>query len=215
MSGTPLTRALRGPAPAPKSAPIDAFRTARSWFLAGRRVDMQQLAAELGVSRATLYRWCGSREQLLGEVIWSINERMLEETRSRSRGTGRPLIIRVLSRSMSRIREFEALRRFVAEDPEYALRILTSNKSVVQGRLIEWCTDLLRQEVDLRADLDPADLGYAIVRVCESFVWSDMITGAPPATDKAVRIVDLLIAAAEAPQGTSATATEPETRLPR
>jgi AcrR family transcriptional regulator len=197
MSTTPLARALRGPSPAPRSAPIDAFRLARSWFLAGRRVDMQQLAAELGVSRATLYRWCGSREQLLGEVIWSINERSLNETKAKARGSGRELLTRVLQKSLAQIRSFDALRQFVAEDAEYALRIITSKQSVVQARLIEWTADFLREEVELRDDIDVADLGYVIVRVCESFVWSDMITGAPPATDKAVKIVDLLIAAAE------------------
>jgi hypothetical protein len=51
--------------------------------------------------------------------------------------------------------------------------------------------------VRLRDDIDIDDLSYVIVRVCESFVWSDMITGAPPATDKAVKIVDMLISAAE------------------
>jgi AcrR family transcriptional regulator len=197
MSTTPLARALRGPSPAPKSAPIDAFRLAKTWFLAGRRVDMQQLAAELGVSRATLYRWCGSREQLLGEVIWSINERSLNETKAKARGSGRELMTRVLQKALAQIRSFEALQQFVAEDAEYALRIITSKQSVVQARLIEWTADFLREEVELRDDIDVADLGYVIVRVCESFVWSDMITGAPPATDKAVKIVDLLVAAAE------------------
>jgi AcrR family transcriptional regulator len=198
MSTTPLARALRGPSPAPKSAPIDAFRLAKTWFLAGRRVDMQQLAAELGVSRATLYRWCGSREQLLGEVIWSINERSLNETKAKARGSGRELMTRVLQKALAQIRSFEALQQFVAEDAEYALRIITSKQSVVQARLIEWTAEFLRTGVSLRDDIDIADLAYVIVRVCESFVWSDMITGAPPATDKAIKIVDLLIAAAEA-----------------
>jgi AcrR family transcriptional regulator len=199
MSGTPLARALRGPSAAPRSAPIDAFRLARTWFLAGRRVDMQQLAAELGVSRATLYRWCGSREQLLGEVIWSINERALNETKANSRGSGRVRMTTVLERSLARIRSFEALQQFVAEDAEYALRVIASKQSVVQARLIEWTAEFLRDGVTLRDDINVADLAYVIVRVCESFVWSDMITGAPPATDKAVKIVDLLIAAAESP----------------
>jgi AcrR family transcriptional regulator len=200
MSTTPLTRALHGPSPAPRSAPIDAFRMARKWFLDGRRVDMQQLAAELGVSRATLYRWCGSRELLIGEVIWSLNERSLNETRAKTRGSGRALITRTLQRALAQIRGFEALQRFVAEDAEYALRIITSKQSVVQARLIDWTADFLKTEIEVRADVDLTDLAYVIVRVCESFVWSDMITGAPPATDKAVKIVDMLISAAEVDQ---------------
>ncbi len=39
---------------------------ARSTFLRGLRVDVQALAAELGLSRATIYHWFGSRDGLLG-----------------------------------------------------------------------------------------------------------------------------------------------------
>src|SRR5690348_8179422 len=41
--------------------PMTAFRIARRWFQAGRRIEMQELAAELGVNRATLFRWVGGR----------------------------------------------------------------------------------------------------------------------------------------------------------
>ena len=33
---------------------------------------MRRLSDTLGVSRTTLYKWCGSREQLLLDVIWSV-----------------------------------------------------------------------------------------------------------------------------------------------
>ena len=64
---------------------LDAFKLARRWFLAGRRIDMSALADELGVNRVTLYRWVGSREQLLVEVVWSVPRRTLEVDR-RARG---------------------------------------------------------------------------------------------------------------------------------
>jgi AcrR family transcriptional regulator len=197
---TPLARALYAPgATPPRPTPRDAFALARQWFLDGRRLDMQQLAGELGIGRATLYRWCGSRELLLGEVIWSLNAESLRRVEARSRGRGRARIVRILERTLSQVRSFEPLRRFVADDPEYALRVLTSKHSVVQGRLIDWCAERLRAEVPLDETVDPRDLAYVIVRVCESFVWSDMITGAPPETDKAARMVDLLVSAAERP----------------
>src|SRR5205807_2768592 len=65
---TPLERAL-GDAPAGPT-PVDALRLARDAWLHSRRLDMGALAAELGTSRATLYRWVGTRERLLGEVAW-------------------------------------------------------------------------------------------------------------------------------------------------
>ncbi len=42
---------------------------ARAQYLAGERVDLTVVARDLGLGRATIYRWFGSRELLLGEVI--------------------------------------------------------------------------------------------------------------------------------------------------
>ena len=58
---TVLQRHLAGDA-RPPVGPLDALREGRRWFLAGQRVDMSELAAALGISRATLYRWVGDRE---------------------------------------------------------------------------------------------------------------------------------------------------------
>ena len=52
---------------------------ARRRFLAGERLDMTALATELGVNRVTLYRWVGSREKLLVEVIWDLGTRTLRD----------------------------------------------------------------------------------------------------------------------------------------
>ena len=54
-----------------------AFRLARRAFLAGERIDMQRLAAELGVNRVTLYRWVGNRGRLLGEVAWELADALI------------------------------------------------------------------------------------------------------------------------------------------
>ncbi len=68
---TPLQRQLAEP-DRQRPQPIDALRLARRTILDGRRLDMQALAAELGVNRVTLYRWVGSRDDLLVEVLWSM-----------------------------------------------------------------------------------------------------------------------------------------------
>ena len=57
---------------------LDAFLRARKRFQACERVDMSALSEELGVSRVTLYRWVGSRDALLVEVIWSLARRTLD-----------------------------------------------------------------------------------------------------------------------------------------
>ncbi|MFI5083087.1 MAG: hypothetical protein ACHQCE_18605, partial [Streptosporangiales bacterium] len=52
--------------------------TAARWIFEGRRLDMQGLADELGVSRVTLFRRVGSREELISQALWRLTERMLE-----------------------------------------------------------------------------------------------------------------------------------------
>src|SRR4051812_12226684 len=69
---TRLQRELANEAAPRRPTPLDAFLLARRKFLAAERIDMSALADELGVNRVTLYRWVGSREQLLVEVVWSL-----------------------------------------------------------------------------------------------------------------------------------------------
>ena len=72
IAETPLGRMLATADQRPD--PLAAFRIAREWFLAGRRIEMRELAAELGVNRATLFRWVGNRDDLLAEILWSLAE---------------------------------------------------------------------------------------------------------------------------------------------
>ena len=88
---TPLRRQLAQATTARPTA-LDAFRHARRIFLGGGRVNMQALARSLGVDRATLYRWVGSREQLLTEILWSLIEPTIRQLRKDASGSaGRPV----------------------------------------------------------------------------------------------------------------------------
>ena len=72
----------------PRPQPADALAAARRKFLHLERVDMNELANDLGVGRATLYRWVRSRDALLGEVLWSLSEHGLAMARARAKGDG-------------------------------------------------------------------------------------------------------------------------------
>src|SRR3954471_15826903 len=76
---TKLQRDLAGATDRRRPTPLDAFRLARRKFRAAERIDMTALAEELGVNRVTLYRWVGSREQLLVEVVWTLARRALDQ----------------------------------------------------------------------------------------------------------------------------------------
>jgi AcrR family transcriptional regulator len=52
--------------------------TAARWIYQGRRLDVQGLADELGVSRVTLFRRVGSREELISQALWRLTERMVD-----------------------------------------------------------------------------------------------------------------------------------------
>ena len=56
--------------------------TAARWIYEGRRLDMQGLADELGVSRVTLFRRVGSREELMQKVRAAINSGLPKEYQS-------------------------------------------------------------------------------------------------------------------------------------
>ena len=63
-----------------------AAATAR--FRAGERIDLQAIAASLGLSRATVYRWLGSRAGLIGEVLCDTLDALIADARARAGGAG-------------------------------------------------------------------------------------------------------------------------------
>jgi AcrR family transcriptional regulator len=193
---TPLERHLHGEASTPRAAPIDAFRLARKKFLAGERIDMQQLAAELGLHRTTLYRWVGTRDRLLGEILWSVAEPALREADAASRARGAERIARAVEHYARATLEAPFMRRFLTEEPETALRVITTKDSVLQGRSVAFVRDVIEEEVErgaLDPPLAPGDLAYLIVRIGESFLYTDLITGQKPALEKAAQAVRALL----------------------
>src|SRR5438067_1241088 len=66
-TGQPSRSGRRGrPATASRD---DVLALVTALYLDGQRVDITVVAARLGLGRATIYRWFGSRDALLGEVI--------------------------------------------------------------------------------------------------------------------------------------------------
>jgi len=180
--------------------PLDVLREARRRFLQGKRLDMRELASDLGISRATLYRWVGDRERLLGEILWSLAEGGLAEARAHADAyaadRGVDWVVRFYSRFMEMTADFEPIRRFVAAEPDSALRVLMSRHGVQQRRLIDALRAVLQARAaagDLALRLDTHDLAYVMVRIGESFIWREFITGEEPDLSKAADIVRILL----------------------
>ena len=174
----------------------DAYAAATTAYLAGRRVDMRELAAEIGVSRNTLYRWTGDRERLLQDVIWSLSEAAITEiwaATARRRGTSR--LVEALRQYLVTIVESHALQAFLRNETSVALRLLTS-QGPFQDRLVAEVTRLLDEEVARGTFTPRADTGllaYATVRTMEGFVYNDTVVRSEPEVDRAVQVIRLLL----------------------
>ncbi|KXO92047.1 hypothetical protein AXK57_12660 [Tsukamurella pulmonis] len=182
---------------------IAAIRRAAQWFREGRRIDLGRLATAEGVGRATLYRWFEGREQVVGEAIWLGIAQAIARVEAAEPVRDRPAFVRSFRRLAHEVREYPPLAGFASDEPEFAMRVLQSGGSVVQARLIAWVDDWLADiavpGVDGARGVARGDLAYAIVRIAESFLWSDMIIGTPPQPDKAAALVELLLDGASAP----------------
>ena len=174
----------------------DAFRLARRWFVAGRRLHMQDLAAELTVSRATLFRWVGNREQLLAEVIWSLAESRLRGAAAEARGRGGRRIAATVGGFAADVQAADCFRTYLAREPEAALRLLTTRAGGFRPRVVTLMRGLLEQEV-AHGDLDPpmalGDLANLVVQIGEAFIYADLITGEPSDASRPAAAVAALL----------------------
>jgi AcrR family transcriptional regulator len=176
--------------------PEDAYAAATATYLGGHRLDMRELAAELGVSRNTLYRWTGDRERLLQDVIWPLSETTIDDiwaATARRRGVSR--LVEALRRYLVTIVDSQALQAFLRNETYVALRLLTS-QGPFQDRLVAKVRGLVDEEVARGTFTPRADTGllaYATVRTMEGFVYNDTVVRTEPEVDRAVQVIRLLL----------------------
>jgi len=158
----------------------DVVRLAREQYLSGCRVDLSVLARRLGVGRASIYRWFGSREALLGEVIAGELERLVARHRARVSERGAPGLLEVFDRVNRTLARSRALRALLAQERDGALRLLTSGAGPVQPRAVACVQALIEAEMAAGAFSPPTEaaaLAYAIVRLAEAFLYNDAAIG--------------------------------------
>ena len=176
MSSTGLSRPRGRPPAASKDEFLDA---AARRFLAGQRIDVQAICAELGLSRATVHRWCGSRDDVIGEVMLRLVTPLFRAIARRGRGRGGRRLVDVFERQLRAVAGDPAFRRFLESEREAAQRILTASDGIVEPRVVE----LLQESIDAEVArgyqplADPAVIAYAIVRMGESFLYADASRG--------------------------------------
>ena len=169
----------------------------RRHFLRQGTIEMDELAHELAVSRATLYRAVDGRDRLLGDVLWSLAERIFARARLGVEGSGIDAILEISRRFTEEVMAAEPFRRFLEREPQTALRVLLTPAGGVHDRTVAMqraiFADVLSGEDQLKGDLD--SLAYLYVRLHESILYADIMSGRRPDPDVARRAVRALLTA--------------------
>ena len=181
----------------PASVPAEIFEAAVAAYRAGQRLDMQQLAVSLGVSRATLYRRTGNRQSLTAEVIWWDGRRsIIDAIRRTDALTGVERVVEVTRLVLTNSIRSIPLRRFLEADPEGALRVLTGARGGVQDRYLDCFERLFELETargHLSLGIDTTSLTFAMIRIAEGFLYADVIADRRRDVGDAVAIIDGLL----------------------
>jgi AcrR family transcriptional regulator len=173
MTAVELPPPRRGRRPA--ASRDDVLEAALYRYLRGGRIDVQAIAAELGLGRTTIYRWFGSRDGLIGEVVVRAAEPLFDEARASARGRGGDALLDTFDRINRGLATAPALRSFLELERD-ALRILTSSGGVVQPRTVAKIQGFIDDEArdgGYEPPVDSATLAYAIVRLAEAFLFND------------------------------------------
>lgn len=183
-----------------RATPADAFRLARETYLAGHRLDMRDLASRLGVSRNTLYRWCGQREELLGEVIWSVTEEIVHRLeRETEHLRGRERLRTAITAFVAESGRNEPLLAFFENEGFTALRVMTASRDgrSHQDRLVAELARLIAAEDErsrLRLAAVPEVVAYTLCHVIASSVYNVAVAAVEVRMDMAQAALDYLLA---------------------
>jgi hypothetical protein len=142
----------------------DVIEAALYRYLRGRRVDVQAIAGEIGI----------------GEVVIRATEPVLVEARRGLEGKGGPGLLDTFDRFNRALADAPALRAFVEQERDAALRLIASGAGIVQPRIVELITALITDEVEAGTydpPVEPAILGYAIVKLAQAFLFNDAVAG--------------------------------------
>jgi AcrR family transcriptional regulator len=174
----PVAARPRGRPPATtREAVVDA---ALQHFLHSRRIDVQALAAETGVSRATIYRWFGSRDGLLGAAMIKAFTPLMAEARASTKRRGAAALADTFGAVADLLAGASGLSFFLESERGGALRILTSSDGPIQPHVVAMVEEIVETEVRAGAyepTVEIDTLAYATVRLVEAFLYNDGVAG--------------------------------------
>lgn len=186
----------RKPGPAPGATREEVLEVARSYWLDCRRIDMQAIAAECGVGRATLYRWFGSREGLIAEAMMLVFEKRVGDARAVVGGRGGGALLDTFGMIYRGLAEAPHIRTFIERERAVALPLMTSSQGPVHPRIVELIRDMIDAEVergDYRAPTDTTTLAYVIVRLSEALLFNYAADDVPKDLERLREVIAALL----------------------
>lgn len=177
-----------------------AVDAATCLYLACEPLDMSALANSLGVGRATLYRWVGNREDLLGAVLAEATERTYQRAIAQAAGSGTDLLLDVFERVMRSVVASAPLRALTQREPRVFIR-LALMPGAIESVSARVTTEVIAREQangNLRVTTAPEVLGRALVRICDVHLYAPLLGGDEPEIQTALDLVALLLGSPEA-----------------
>lgn len=163
---------------------------------------MSALAAELGVGRATLYRWAGNREDLLGAVLAEATERTfraavheVDHRRGAQRRTGAARVLAVVDCFMRRVLAAEPLKALTHREPRLFVRLATT-PGLIETRSAQLLQELIEHEVAAGRMVPPVPvdvLSQAVVRMADGPLYAHLLGGGEPRIDEALAVAAVLL----------------------
>lgn len=169
----------------------DAIALAARRLARGERVDIQGLAADLGVNRSTVHRWVGDRDTLVGEAMVGPGTLLWQQAWTDVPGRGLDATIGAIRRFMILTSQQEGLVAFAQREPEAALRILLTPDSpggeIVRNGISQTLADRLPEYA-----FDD-EVVAVMAHIGTVFEWANIAAGLDPAIDEAANALRLIL----------------------
>ena len=160
-----------------------------------QRVDLVELAQICEVNRATLYRWFGSRDALLAEVLWRLSMRIVNSVIKGVPATSLSGLMLGIQGYLKIVSTHKGQLYFLKNEPEVAARVLFTGENSIRNRLVNILLVYLPQYRAFKeGDPQVQTLAVAIVRLGETFLYGDRLGDAEPQLEEYFKIIGLLMA---------------------
>ncbi len=170
---------------------------AREMFDGGERIDVLAVARRLGVSRATMHRWFGTRDHLLTAVLGLVADDFVATAEAGAQGEGDERMLDFSRRLAAASAVFAPLRVIAHTEPEIVPALLLAPDGPVRPRVsaaIRRLAGATRTPAALRR-LDPTIDLY--LDAAMALHWATIATGVEPDPERTVVLGRALLAYAD------------------